>query len=147
MGSEVSAGIDSVPVTEVWARLSRDSKAALVDVRTRAEWSYVGVPDLSSIGRDVVFAEWQTYPDGQVDPAFADKLSKVLAERHIGKDAAIYFICRSGVRSLSAARAMQAAGFKSCSNVADGFEGPLDPSRRRGRSGGWKAAYLPWVQA
>jgi rhodanese-related sulfurtransferase len=134
-------------VTEVWERLKQNAAAQLIDVRTRAEWSYVGVPDLSPIGRETVFAEWQTFPDNAVDAAFVDKLTKALAARQAGTSTPLYFICRSGVRSLRAAEAMRAAGFEDCSNVADGFEGPLNPSRHRGTTAGWKAAGLPWIQA
>ncbi|MBS0242596.1 MAG: rhodanese-like domain-containing protein, partial [Proteobacteria bacterium] len=58
----------------------------------------------------------------------------------------LYFICRSGARSQRAAEAMLKAGYQRCFNVADGFEGPLDGERHRGRSGGWKARGLPWEQ-
>jgi rhodanese-related sulfurtransferase len=45
-----------------------------------------------------------------------------------------------------AAEALAANGFRRCRNVAEGFEGPLDPGRHRGQLAGWKAAGLPWVQ-
>ena len=53
---------------------------------------------------------------------------------------------RSGARSAAAAKAMTAAGYSTCLNVADGFEGPLDAQAKRGSAGGWKAAGLPWRQ-
>ena len=58
----------------------------------------------------------------------------------------IYFLCRSGVRSLAAAQAAQAAGFPHVFNIADGFEGPPDPQGHRGTTAGWKADGLPWRQ-
>ena len=58
----------------------------------------------------------------------------------------VYFICRSGARSLAAAQAAQAAGYAAVFNVADGFEGPVDRDGHRGQAAGWKAAGLPWVQ-
>jgi len=58
----------------------------------------------------------------------------------------LFFICRSGSRSLAAAKAMAAAGYRACHNVAGGFEGPLDDERHRGYAEGWKAAGLPWLQ-
>ena len=58
----------------------------------------------------------------------------------------IYFIWRSGVRSLAAAQAAQAAGFPHAYNVADGFEGPPDAEGHRGGTAGWKADGLPWRQ-
>lgn len=138
--------IDDVGVKNVWERLTSDPAAVLVDVRTKAEWSFVGLPDLSSIEKKPVLAEWQTFPDSRVDPLFADSVAAALTASGVGKDAEIFFICRSGGRSKAAAMAMASRGFSRCRNVADGFEGPLDQDRHRGRTGGWKAAGLPWTQ-
>jgi rhodanese-related sulfurtransferase len=138
--------IEDVPVQEVWARLKGDAGSVLIDVRTRAEWVFVGVPDLAEIGKRVVTVEWQTFPDNRIDAAFADHLTALLTEAGVGKDAELFFICRSGGRSRMAAQAMAAAGYTRCRNVADGFEGPLDAARHRGRIAGWKFAGLPWLQ-
>jgi len=146
VGLAGSVNIEDVPVEDVWARLKADAGSALIDVRTRSEWAYVGVPDLAEIGKRVVTIEWQTFPDNRIDAAFADHLSGLLAEANIVKDAELFFICRSGGRSRMAAETMAAAGYSRCRNVADGFEGPLDASRHRGRVAGWKSAGLPWLQ-
>jgi rhodanese-related sulfurtransferase len=138
--------IADVPVDETWALLKADPKAVLIDVRTKAEWAFVGVPDLSPLGRRVVMVEWQSFPESRVDGQFTDRLSATLAAAGASKDDALYFICRSGGRSRMAAEAMADAGFQRCSNVAEGFEGPLDDTRHRGHIAGWKAAGLPWVQ-
>jgi len=147
VGSPHVGEIEAVSVTEVWSRLSGDANSVLVDVRTSAEWSYVGVPDLSSLGKQPILVEWQTFPGGIANDDFAAQLGATLAQSGVAKDAEIFFICRSGVRSKRAAGAIMEAGYMHCRNVADGFEGPLDPSRHRGRAGGWKAAGLPWVQS
>jgi rhodanese-related sulfurtransferase len=138
--------IPELSVNDVWSVLERNSAAQLVDVRTRAEWAYVGVPDASKLGRQVLFAEWQTFPDNQVDPQFTTRLSQAVEDAGGGRETELFFICRSGARSLAAARAMVAAGFSRCHNVVGGFEGQLDADRHRGRLSGWKAAGLPWVQ-
>lgn len=138
--------VDDVPVAETWARLETDNTAVLIDVRTKAEWTFVGVPDLSALGRQVVTLEWQTFPDSRVDPGFADRLAGQLEAAGLGKDTELFFLCRTGGRSRSAAEVMTAAGYGRCHNVADGFEGPLDASRQRGKVAGWKAAGLPWAQ-
>ena len=131
---------------DVWAVLARNGAAQLIDVRTRAEWTYVGVPELATRGRQVVLVEWQSFPSNQVDPQFIERVTDALAGLGGGRETEIFFICRSGVRSLAAARAMAAAGFTRCRNVTGGFEGQLDAERHRGRLAGWKAAGLPWVQ-
>lgn len=132
---------------ETWMALAEDPAAVLVDVRTKAEWTFVGVPDLSPLGKEVVFAEWQGFPSMQADEAgFVDAVGAELERRGISREAPVYFLCRSGQRSAAAARAMTAAGYAACFNVAGGFEGRLDAARHRGTVEGWKAAGLPWVQ-
>jgi rhodanese-related sulfurtransferase len=139
-------GIADVDVVEVWKRLEADPAARLIDVRTKAEWSFVGLPDLAAIGKRIILVEWQTFPDGKPVPGFATSLDAELSRDGAAKSDSLYFICRSGGRSLLAARAMAAAGYASCHNVADGFEGPLDAERHRGGVAGWKARGLPWTQ-
>ncbi len=138
--------IEDVPVEEVWGRLKSDASSALIDVRTRAEWTFVGLPDLKQIGKQILTVEWQTSPDNRIDAAFPERLAIVLDAAGAKKDAELFFVCRSGVRSRMAAEAMANSGYQRCRNVADGFEGPLDANRHRGRVAGWKAAGLPWVQ-
>jgi rhodanese-related sulfurtransferase len=131
---------------EAFHLLAADPGSVLVDVRTQAEWSFVGAPDLSSIGKDVLLLEWQSFPSMQVDPAFAARLSARLEAAGVKPGAPLVFLCRSGARSRSAAIAMTQAGWTPCLNVADGFEGPLDAGRHRNALGGWRAGNLPWAQ-
>ena len=139
--------IPEISVTDVWTALQQDRQAQLIDVRTRAEWAYVGTPDLNTLGRQALLVEWQTFPDSHVDPQFTERLSQAIAAVGGGRETELFFICRSGVRSLAAARAGAAAGFSRCRNVTGGFEGQLDADRHRGRLSGWKAAGMPWVRA
>ena len=131
---------------EAWTMLASTPKAQLVDVRTSAEWTFVGVPDLSSIGRETQLVQWQAYPSMSVDPDFATKTSAALKQTGAASDTPVLFICRSGARSRSAAIALTNAGYAHAYNVAGGFEGDLDDERHRGRRSGWKAAGLPWRQ-
>ena len=142
----VHAGVDDVEVEEVWERLKQDPGSVLIDVRTQAEWTFVGVPDLSSLGKQLLLMEWQSFPGGQVSPAFTSQLEAELAQIGAGKDTELFFICRSGHRSLHSGEAMAAVGYRACHNVAGGFEGPKDNDTHRGLVAGWKAAGLPWVQ-
>jgi rhodanese-related sulfurtransferase len=131
-----------VAPTTAWKILSERKDAVLIDCRTRAEWNYVGLPDLETLGKKPALIEWQVFPSMQPNPEFVTALSGALAD----KEAPLLFICRSGARSAAAAKAMSAAGYSTCLNVADGFEGPLDAQAKRGTAGGWKAAGLPWRQ-
>ncbi len=146
MGQTSSGRVDDIDVAEVWNRLRNDSNSVLIDVRTRAEWAFVGLPDLSQIGKQPVLVEWQTFPDNREDARFEEKLTSTLKDMGVTQDAQLFFICRSGSRSRRAAQTMMAAGYARSVNVADGFEGALDSHHHRGRTGGWKAAGLPWSQ-
>ena len=68
MSSELAAGYaGDVLATEAFHRLASESSSVLIDVRTQAEWGYVGVPDLSELGKTPLFLEWQSYPAMQVE--------------------------------------------------------------------------------
>src|ERR1700760_3151030 len=108
--------VENVAPTQTWEALQSDEDARLVDVRTDAEWNFVGLPDLDAAGKKLILIPWQVYPSMQRNPGFEGNL------RNAGLTAAhrIYFICRSGARSTAAAEAAQAAGFPRVFNVADG---------------------------
>jgi rhodanese-related sulfurtransferase len=128
---------------QAWKLLSDNPQAVLVDVRTDAEWRFVGVPDLSSLGRDVVYIEWNR-ADGQRNENFLAELSEQVTAD--ADDRPVVFLCRSGNRSISAAEAATEAGIAPSYNVLDGFEGHLDGAGHRGGSG-WRAIGLPWKQS
>ena len=145
-GQNGDRAVDNVGVEATWQRLASRPGSQLIDVRTRAEWTYVGIPDLGPIGKRAVLVEWQTFPDQTVDPRFVERLAGELKAVGAQLDDDLFFICRSGGRSLAAAKAMAEAGYQACHNVGGGFEGPLDDDRHRGSVGGWKTAGLPWLQ-
>ena len=131
---------------DAYGLLEGDASAVLIDVRTNAEWAYVGTPDIQGLGRTPLFLEWQSYPSMAVDADFAARLETLLQSKGVERRASLVFLCRSGARSRHAAVAMTNAGWGPCFNISDGFEGPLDGLRRRGGAGGWKAGGLPWTQ-
>jgi rhodanese-related sulfurtransferase len=130
-----------------WAELKKTPQATLVDVRTAAEWAYVGVPSLSTIGKAPVLIEWDRFPSGELVPDFLGRLKSALDKLGVSRDAPLYFICRSGNRSRHAAIAAAANGYRQSFNVEYGFEGRLSPDRHRATTGSWKASGLPWVQS
>ena len=126
---------------QAWKLLSEHPEAVLVDVRTDAEWRLVGVPDLASLGREVVYLEWNSV-DGKRNENFVADLSEHVPAQ---ADRPVVFLCRSGNRSIGAAEAATEAGIAPSYNVLDGFEGNLDGDSHRGGSG-WRAIGLPWKQ-
>lgn len=134
---------DLSPV-EAWSLLKETPAAVLVDVRTRAEWAYVGVPDTTTLDRETGFIEWVSYPDGARNERFTAQLADLGLTP--GDQRPIVFLCRSGQRSIGAAKAATAAGLGPAYNVLDGFEGALDDEGHRGDAG-WRASGLPWKQS
>lgn len=121
---------------EALALLQEAPDAQLVDVRSRAEWDWVGrIPGAVEI-------EWQSYPGMQPNPAFLDYLSS-----QVDKESLVMFICRSGARSHRAAATAAESGYTNSYNILEGFEGEKDATGHRGTKGGWKAAGLPWIQS
>ncbi len=112
----------------------QDGEAVLVDVRTDAEREWVGfVPGAVGLA-------WKQWPGMALNPAFDEGLRAALPA---GKKAVM--LCRSGVRSIAAARRATELGFEAY-NILEGFEGDPDNLAQRGHRGGWRYHGLPWRQ-
>ena len=123
----------AVTPTEAFALLQNAPGTTLVDVRTRAEWDWVGrIPGAVEI-------EWIGYPSGQPNAHFLAQL-----KQSVDPEALVLFLCRSGVRSHQAASLAYEAGYTAAFNVLEGFEGDKDARGQRGKTGGWRHAGLPW---
>jgi len=149
MSSAVKPLIGEVLPREAWDVLGTTPNAVLVDVRTRAEWAFVGVPDLTALNRPLLQVEWAQLPDMSMNPHFVGEVMEQLGDMVPEK---LLFLCRSGVRSLRAAEAVQAhlASIDQngiCLNVTSGFEGDLNEDRHRGAKNGWKVEGLAWRQS
>jgi len=131
-----------VTPTQAWQMLEDNKNAILVDVRTTAEWAYVGLPELSSLGKSCHTISWVLFPDMSPNMNFLAELKSIQTD----PTAPVLFLCRSGVRSIAAALASTAAGFENSYNILEGFEGNHDGQRHRGSVDGWKTAGLDWVQ-
>lgn len=149
MNSGDGPRVGEVLPNDAWSILETEPDARLIDVRTQAEWGFVGVPDLSGLGQTLICVEWAQLPGMSRNPEFADAVMQTLGDEMPGK---LLFICRSGVRSLHAAGAMAARFDESgvaarCLNVAEGFEGDLNEDGHRGGRNGWKFRGLAWRQS
>lgn len=133
--------IEQISANEAWDRLQNQPGACLVDVRTSAEFHFVGHP----VG--AVHLAWQELPDMFVDTAFVDKLTTWLEQQGQGKGTPLLMLCRSGARSQAAAEALSAAGYTNVANVHEGFEGGKDASGHRSTVSGWRFEGLPWEQS
>lgn len=110
-------------------------QAVLVDVRSDAERAWVGgVPS-------AVAVTWKQWPGMISNDRFDEEIVAAIPE---GKKAVL--LCRSGVRSVAAAKRATELGLQAY-NILEGFEGDLDDERQRGRMGGWRHRGLPWTQS
>lgn len=138
----MTAYAGDITPTEAWEKLASDANAKLIDVRTQAEWVYVGIPDLAPLDKKPLLVSWQVFPTMTKNEAFAEQLKS----QGVQPGDTLLFLCRSGVRSKAAAELMTGLGYNASYNILDGFEGALDGTRHRGTAGGWKVAGLPWAQ-
>ncbi|MGR3514796.1 MAG: rhodanese-like domain-containing protein [Paracoccaceae bacterium] len=149
MGTGNSLTVGEVDPVQAWDILKTESDSRLIDVRTRAEWQFVGVPDIGETSREPLFIEWSRFPDMSLNHAFAEEVEAAIGQEAPGP---LLFLCRSGARSLKAAMAVaghyaRKGGTLTCLNVAEGFEGDLDATGHRGDHNGWKARGLAWRQS
>ncbi len=116
-------------------RLFSAAGAKIVDVRSQFEHELIGrVPGSSLV-------VWKDWPSGEFNPRFLPEL-----RQQCSSDDIVLFLCRSGVRSHSAAAVAAEAGYGLAFNILEGFEGDLNEHGQRGRLGGWRKAELPWLQ-
>jgi len=123
-------------------RLQNNPQALFVDVRSKAEYKYVGYPENS------ILIPWIDDPDWEPNPeAFSDSVMQELDGRENLPDTEIILICRSGFRSNDALKCLENEGFTQVSHVASGFEGDLDENDHRGNLNGWRHDGMPWSQS
>ncbi len=128
---------------QAWEMLAREPRAQLIDVRTDAEWAYVGVVDLRPLGKEPFLAPWKLFPSQQANHDFVAQVREKFPER----DAPLLLLCRSGPRAKDAAIALTREGYARCYNIAQGFEGDRDDKTHRNTRGGWRVDGLPWIQS
>ncbi|OGB01378.1 MAG: sulfurtransferase [Burkholderiales bacterium RIFCSPHIGHO2_12_FULL_61_11] len=112
----------------------QSGEAVLVDVRSDAERAWVGIVP------GAVALAWKHWPGMTMNPGFDEGLRAAVPA---GKKAVL--LCRSGVRSVAAARRASELGIEAY-NILEGFEGDADEQGQRGHTGGWRFRGLPWRQ-
>ena len=109
--------------------------AVLIDVRTDAEREWVGgVPGAVALA-------WKQWPGMALNASFDGGVKAA-----VSADKKALMLCRSGVRSIAAARRATELGIEAY-NILEGFEGDPDTSGQRGNTGGWRHLGLPWRQS
>ena len=109
-------------------------EAVLVDVRSDAEREWVGfVPGAVPVA-------WKQWPGMGINPRFDDAVREAAEGGN-----KLVLLCRSGVRSIAAAKRATELGLEAY-NILEGFEGDPDAHAQRGHKGGWRHHGLPWRQ-
>ena len=137
-----NSNVQNITSVECFNQLSEISNSYLIDVRTKPEWEFIGIPDLSSLNKKTIFISWHLYPEMQINSFFEN----MLLESNIKKMDKLFLICRSGSRSFHAAKFLVSCGYNYSYNVSDGFEGDKNNLGQRSTINGWKYYNLPWKQ-
>ncbi len=123
--------IRNIDSTLAYNILANNDNSMLVDVRTPEEWAKIGVPKLAK--NNLGFLTWRLPPDMSINKEFRAGFMSLIRDRMCF----VFFLCRSGVRSLEALDFAVNIGYVNCYNIHDGFEGS-------GNNNGWKYNNLPW---
>lgn len=125
--------IFNIPSKKIKDFLNDNSNSVVLDVRTEEEWNNVGKPDAESLNSKTLFISILLGPDRQKNENFVQEF----LDKKVPKKDNVLIICRSGVRSMAAAKLLQQQGYKNLINISDGFEGnPVTGE-------GWKKSNLP----
>jgi rhodanese-related sulfurtransferase len=128
--------IENLEPKQCWAFLQNNPAAVLIDVRTFIEHSFIGHPPGAK------HIPWKEFPGMQLNTAFVEQVQQSVVD----KTTPVLLLCRTGVRSVEAAKALDAVGYKHLINIVEGFEGQLDADKHRGNIDGWRFQGLPWQQ-
>jgi rhodanese-related sulfurtransferase len=111
----------------------------LVDVRTEAEFAFVGHP-VGAVNVPLMRFDPKTYGMAP-NPKFLEEI-----RARFSPDDTLLMICRSGSRSGKAAKLLAEAGYRKSFNVMEGVEGDPDADGHR-TVNGWKVRGLPYEYA
>ena len=125
--------IFNMPSEKIEDFLNDNSNSVVLDVRTEEEWNNVGKPDAESLNSKTLFISILVGPDRQKNENFVQEF----LDKKVSKKDNVLIICRSGVRSMAAAKLLEQQGYKNLINISDGFEG--NPATGEG----WKKSNLP----
>lgn len=127
-------------------------QAIMIDVRTPEEYAWVGHPGKNKLGEGIEIASaviniaWEIEKPGKGYELIVNNLFTVdVAALNLASNQPIITICRSGVRSVAAAQALEAEGYTSLYNLVGGFEGGADSKGYRTKPAGWKNLGFPYA--
>lgn len=153
---QTKSGLYMTPQQALDTKREGGDKVLLIDVRTRAEAMFVGMPRIAdALVPYVELPEFMNDWDEKrsvysvtLNNDFLPELQRRMAQKGVTKDQTIILLCRSGDRSARAADFLASQGFAKVFSVPEGFEG--DPAKDGPQTGqrvvnGWKVAGLEWT--
>ena len=135
--------VENVAPADVWNALQTDASAQMVDVRTDAEWNFVGIADLSEAGKTPALIPWQVFPSMQLNTGFVDQLKQA------GTDAGepdLLPVPQRRAQPGRRAKPPSPQDIHTPTISATGSKDPPNAEGHRGQLAGWKASDLPWRQ-
>ena len=128
---------------QAWQMIQEKPQTVMIDVRSSMEFLFIGHP------KGAINVPWIDEPDWIINPNFTKQVRQILlggASCNEEGCAPVVLICRSGKRSLEAAKKLVEDGLNEVYNIDGGFEGPLDEEHHRSTRAGWRFDGLPWEQ-
>ena len=129
--------IENLNPQQSWSLLQENPAAVMIDVRTTIEHSFVGHPP------EAIHVAWKEFPGMELNEQFVTQVEDIVKDKNVP----VLLLCRSGVRSVAAAKALEQVGYQHLVNIVEGFEGALDDEKHRSNIDGWKFHNLPWTQS
>lgn len=136
------------------AQLLENPDAVLVDVRSRAEVAFLGLPRRTNVHMPYMvmpmMGEFDAKKGGyalEINPDFPRAFRDYAEANGITAGTPIVLICRSGTRSARAADVLFEMGYRNVYSILDGFEGDKakdGPDKGKRSLNGWKNAGLDW---
>ena len=116
----------NIDVLDAFDFLSKNLNSHLIDTRSDLEWKITGIPDLSSINKETNLINWGPV----LNKNFFEKYQKFLLNSFNQEDS-LFFICRSGSRSLMATQLAIELGFNNSFNIYAGFDNESDQNWKK----------------
>ena len=134
-------------------KTKQEDDVLFVDVRTRPELEFVGVPDIIDVNIPYAFNDLEQWDSEKnrfkkkLNRNFIAALDANLKKKGLDKNSKIIFMCRAGRRSALASNLIHEFGYTNVYSVIDGFEGDKiedGPEKGKRKLNGWKNSGLPW---
>lgn len=144
-----------IDAKETAALMKKDPKVILVDVRTPAEWQFVGHTHAAQIMIPSVIFKYDGFDEkkpryrSEVNSNFVSQLEQQAAELGADEESVYILMCRSGAtRAQPAAKMLDQYGYKNVYVMTDGFEGSKTKTGDKAGfrlKNGWKNSGEEWT--